>query len=458
MTTNWKDPKVFKRFSSIFTFSKNPLFQKNENTHIYIPWNPEIENELMFQMKAKIGQVGSTLIPYMDLEQKAKDFDQDELNTLMGQLEKGIETHLVMSNFDSIHVFRVTNLVIGETQLEESVEKILDQFSSQKGFRHYIEVDDVYVLEANHTKESGTLISNLDQIMSQDQTQKIFIAPHRKELEVTGVHKKWVEQGRNVTYDYFIRQCELKDNIYQEMWDFLSRNTQHHLINCELNRNKSVFERGQGKGKLLVESFNYYKQALISELNEVYILPLVDAIQKYGCLQDAWRELQENALINRDVTLHIQKILDGKSTSIEDLNDFLFYTKNAKSFFFSLKNMFAKKIHKEEFLLVENFLIKQEGLIDSFRSRSLKEKVVSIIHIDEWIGRTINQIDLISLDELKDLNLKLSYLLSVMVSASYEDNIFFKLIEEKAAKGKVQRSFEDEVKNLLNLDLKKETA
>ena len=120
--------------------------------------------------------------------------------------------------------------------------------------------------------------------------------------------------------------------------------------------------------------------------------------------------------------------------------------------------MFAKKIHKEEFLLVENFLIKQEGLIDSFRSRSLKEKVVSIIHIDEWIGRTINQIDLISLDELKDLNLKLSYLLSVMVSASYEDNIFFKLIEEKAAKGKVQRSFEDEVKNLLNLDLKKETA
>ncbi|MAZ47295.1 MAG: hypothetical protein CME65_01950 [Halobacteriovoraceae bacterium] len=458
MATNWKDPKVFKRFSSIFTFSKNPLFQKNENTHIYIPWDPEIENELMFQMKAKIGQVGSTLIPYMDLEQHAINFNQEELNTLMGQLEKGIETHLVMSNFDSIHVFRVTNLVIGETQLEESVEKILDQFSRHRGFKHYIEVDDVYVLEANHTKESGTLISNLDQIMSRDQTQKIFIAPHRKELEVTGVHKKWVEQGRNVTYDYFIRQCELKDNIYQEMWDFLSRNTQHHLINCELNRNKSVFERGQGKGKLLVESFSYYKQALISELNEVYILPLVDAIQKYGCLQEAWRELQENALINRDVTLHIQKILDGKSTSIEDLNDFLFYTKNAKSFFFSLKNMFAKKIHKEEFLLVENFLIKQEGLIDSFRSRSLKEKVVSIIHIDEWIGRTIDQIDLISLDELKDLNLKLSYLLSVMVSASYEDNIFFKLIEEKAAKGKVQRSFEDEVKNLLNLDIKKETA
>lgn len=458
MSSNWKNPQVFKRFSSIFTFSKNPLFKKNENLHIYIPWNPEIESELMFKLKARISNVGSTFIPYMDLDLLPVEFCSEQIAEIEKQIEVGTETHLIMSNFDSIHVFRVTGVHTSRDSISNHHEKILDIFEQKSDYKHFLEVDDVYVLEANHTGDSETVVTNLEELIKQDQTQKIFLTPLKKELEAAGVHQKWVEQGRNVTYDYFIRQCELRDNIYQEMWEYLSRNTQHHLINCELHRNKSVFERGQSKSKLLVESFIAYRNALISELNEVYILPLVDAIEKYECLGEAWNELQANALINREVTSHIQKILDNKCTMVEDLNDFVFYTMNAKSFFFSLKNMFTKKIHKEEFLLVENFLIKQEGLIDSFCARSLNQKVQSIIQLDIWIEDAMEHLEDISLDELKDLNLKLSYLLSVMASASYQDNIFFKLIEEKVAKGKVQRSFDDEVKNLLNLNLKKQSA
>ena len=38
-----------------------------------------------------------------------------------------------------------------------------------------------------------------------------------------------------------------------------------------------------------------------------------------------------------------------------------------------------------------------------------------------------------------------------MNSTSYEDNIFFKLVEEKTSKGVIKRSFEDEVKHLKKL-------
>lgn len=455
--SNWKNPKIFKRFSSIYTFSRNPLLKKDENCHIYIPWNPEIVDDLMFQLKKKIENVGSVYIPYMDLDQKPVKVSKEEVAELNQQIEKSVETHLVMSNFDSVHVFRVIGFIQHKGQDDGNPEKYLDCLSDQK-FNYWIEVDDVYVLDANHTGKNEDFEEQLDTLVSQEQTQKIFIAPYKKELEATGVHQKWVEQGRNLTYDYFIRQCELKDNIYQDMWDYLSRNTQHHLIKCELKRNKSVFERGQSKGRLLVESFQAYKNALVSELNEVYILPLVSAIENYECLAEAWEEIQSNGLINRQVTAHIQKILDSKCTQLEDLEDFIFYTKNAKSFFFSLKNMFAKKIHKEEFLLVENFLFKQESLIDSFACRDLHDKVQFIIEIDKWIQDNLAFIDEVTLDELKDLNLKLSHLLSIMASASYHDNIFFKLIEEKAARGTVQKTFEDEVKSLLSLRLQKKSA
>lgn len=454
MTVNWKSPQVFKRFSSIYTFSRNPLLKKNENYHVFIPWNPDIVDDLMFKFKDRIATNGSTYIPYMDLDQNSQEMKPEEIQFLLEQVKSNTETHLIMSNFDSIHVFRIINVINGSENLEQ--EKLLEEIDPK--FDFWIEVDDMYVLEANHVGNQDEVYENLNEFVNEDQTQKIFVVPPKKDHEITGIHQKWVQQGRNVTYDYFIRSCELKDNIYQDMWIYLAKNTQHQLINCELHRNKSVFERGHEKWNLLIESFSAYREALISELNEVYILPLVEAIGTYECLEEAWNEIQENGLINRDVTGHIQKILDNEVDKLDSLDDFLFYTKNAKSFFFSLKNMFAKKIHKEEFLLVENFLFKQESLIDSFSCRKLNDKVDFIIQIDAWIEENAAFTSDISLDELKNLNLKLSHLLSIMASASYQDNIFFKLIEEKAARGTVQKSFEDEVKSLLSHKLDKKTA
>jgi len=85
----------------------------------------------------------------------------------------------------------------------------------------------------------------------------------------------------------------------------------------------------------------------------------------------------------------------------------------------------------------------------------LVAKLNLIVEIKDWIDQTDDHIENISNEIMKDCNLKLSHLLSIMVSASYQDNIFFRLIEEKVAKGIVQKSYEDVVKSLLNIDVKR---
>ena len=180
MSSNWKNPQVFKRFSSIFTFSKNPLFKKNENLHIYIPWNPEIESELMFKLKAQISNVGSTFIPYMNLDLLPVEFNSEQIAEIEKQIEAGTETHLIMSNFDSIHVFRVTGVHTSRDSISNHHEKVLDIFEQKSDYKHFLEVDDVYVLEANHTGDSETVVTNLEELIKQDQTQKIFLTPLKK--------------------------------------------------------------------------------------------------------------------------------------------------------------------------------------------------------------------------------------------------------------------------------------
>ena len=85
----------------------------------------------------------------------------------------------------------------------------------------------------------------------------------------------------------------------------------------------------------------------------------------------------------------------------------------------------------------------------------IMEKLKLMIQIKHWIDQTDEVCSNIPREVIKDCNLKLSHLLSIMVSASYQDNIFFRLIEEKAAKGIVQKSYDDVVKSLLNIEVKK---
>jgi hypothetical protein len=444
MSFDWKKTQFFSRHSNVYTFTKNPLFRKNQYSHIYLPWDQKFEDNLMFQLKEQINSKNMTYIPFMDINQKPMEMDQNDLVNLNAQaLSNFGETHLVMSNLKSIHIFRIVEVC---EKWEVNSNNVISQFN-QEDYSFWIKVDDLFVLDVNHIGNDDELLSHLKGFINEDQLQNVFTSVVEKTKSAKPVKVKWVSKERSLTYEYFIRSCELKDNIYQESWEYFSRVAQHELINCELLRQKCVFHRGDEKWCHLRESFQAYQSALIYELNDIYILPLVNAITNFESLDGAWKVAQEG-LISKRVMLLIKDIISQDKTHIDNLEDFLFFTESAKSFYYSLKNQFTNKFHKEEFLLVENFLEIQEALIDSFNCRSIGDKLRLVISLDNWIEGQNNQINTSNQVQLKDTNLKLSHLLSIMVSANSADNIFFRLMEEKMERGASMKSFDDEVKSL----------
>jgi hypothetical protein len=159
----------------------------------------------------------------------------------------------------------------------------------------------------------------------------------------------------------------------------------------------------------------------------------------------------QDGIINPDLKKILAGLFAGKESQIGTLEAFLVYIQNMKTCLFSMKQKYAKRIGKEEYLMMENFLGRQENLIESFHCKKLDKKIQNILIIKNWLQSIIVDASKHSLVELKDYTLKLSHLLTIMSSTSYEDNVLFKLVEEKTKVGFSRKSFEDEVKDLFKV-------
>jgi len=455
----WSKPQVFNRVSNIYNFSKNPLSQKNILKHIFMPWSESQVVDLMFQFKAEIKDNGKCFIPFMDEELKPMDLHNKDIIPLLEQVGNGVETHLIMSNLDSIHIFKVENILKAKDLVNK--DNVISNFEGRDDFKYWIEVSDLYVFRANHLagekNHNQHVINDLNELLS-DQLRQNFFSPVQK-LNITsddcteksGAALNWIGLNRNLTYDYFIRSCELEENIYQESWGSLTRQTRHCLISSEQTRHQAIQYQDGEKFVLLKEAYEHYISALLSEVNEIYITPLMENFYRFECLLTEWQEVDEG-LVNKDLKRIIDHLIDNKSRQLDSLESFLFYIRNIKTGLYTLKSKFSKKISKEEHLQIESFLNRQENLAESFLCQKLDQKLDKVLDIKNWIQNLNDSYQTLSSHELSDLTLKLTHLLSIMSATSYEDNIFFKLIEEKTSKGIVRRSFEDEVKQLTQSD------
>ena len=459
--SQWNRPYVFTRSSNIYTFSRNPLPQKNNYSHIYMPWTEEIVHDLLFKVKSEISESGSCVIPFMDCELNRIGLTNEELIQFEKQLSFGVETHLVMSNMDSIHILKVRSVLTSKELKKNKEIAKLSIFEDKDQFQFWIEVDDLFVYRANHSGTAELVESDLEALVNDEQNQNFFVPI--QQLNIYDSHKsddlraqalKWTELNRNLTYDYFIRSCELEENIYQDTWKDLSRRTQHCLIMTEQLRHKGILYKDQEKLNFFKDSFESYLSALINELNEVYIGPLNKVYHGYESLQDVWKGLQEG-LVHPELRTIMTHLFEHSDNQIATLETFLIYMNNAKTCLFSMKHKYEKKIGKEEYLLMENFLTRQENLIELFLCKKLDKKLESIIEVKNWLQYIMDSKESLSLIEIKDCTLKLSHLLTIMTSASYKDNLFFQLTEQKTLRGVVRKSFEEEVRDLNKLYLKK---
>lgn len=423
-----------------------------------MPWNDELIYNLMFQIKAQIGKVSSCFIPFMDRDLCGQTISLEDKQKIMQQLECGVETHLVMSNLDSIHILKIANIHnYDECKSDKVFESDDNIFKCEDKYKHWIEVDDLFVYKTNHDGSAEILEDDLFELINSEQNQNIFVPI--QQLSIYASHDqdslraealKWVELNRNLTYDYFIRSCELEENTYQQVWTGISKRSQHCLIMAEQLRHKAILYKDYEKLNLFKESFESYLSALINELNEVYINPLIKVYKHYDSLQEVWDGLQ-GGLVHPELTTILNHLFKGESAQIATLETFLIYTQHAKTFFFSMKHKYEKKIGKEEFLLMESFLAKQEILVESFLCKQLDKKINCIIEVKKWLYDIFENQQYLSLSEVKSCSLKLSYLISIMCSSSSDDNLFFQIVEQKTLKGSVRKSFEDEVRDLVKI-------
>lgn len=460
-------PFVFERATNILLFSRNTLPIKSTSTHLYIPWTTDFDKDLLFKVKSNLLENGTSFIPFADLNMNPADISNEVLVTIKEQLSSNIETHLVMSNGESIHILKVSGVgSVEPSKLKTESREFVDSFRALKKTYVWIEVEDLYVYRANHS-EDLSIEDELTLLIEQEQ-RGYFFSPIQKiniennvDLEATN----WVKVQRNLTYDYFVRSRELEQNIFQGSWGELSAPTRHCLISFEQLRHKALLHKNSEKFMLLKESFELYLSGILNELNEVYISSFSSTFDRYSCLQDAWREVKDS-LVNAKLRKILEETYSRADKQLTSLEDFLFYIDKIKSCFFSLKNKFSKKIGKEEYLIVENFLTKQEAMIDSLVARELDQKIKCLVKVKNWLNQYSNISSIDSL-EINQVSLKLTHILSILGSTNYEDNIFFKVLEEKTTKGFIRRTFEDEVHSLVSSldgkvvgspDLKKESA
>jgi hypothetical protein len=435
---------AFERKSNILSFSRNTLPIKNITTHLYIPWTKEFDAQLLFKVKSCLASHGSSFIPMIDLNGESANLTKEVIETINAQLVANVETHLIMSNSESIHILKVS----GIHGTAYSQDQIAEPFKSLKCDSMWIEVEDFYVYKANHSGEVS--ISDELQLLIEKDQKGHYFTPLQKinvENKIIGEATNWIKSQRNLTYDYFIKNCELEQNIYQGSWRELNASSRHCLISFEQLRHKALLHKNKEKFLLLKESFELYLSGLLNELNEVYISPLIYTFEKYTCLQEAWDHVKDG-LIDGELRKVLEFTYKRDDKQLTSLEDFVLYVETIKSCFFSLKNKFSKKIGKEEYLVVETFLTKQQGMIESLISREVDHKINSLIQVKRWLS-DYSRLDSIDDLEINQVSLKLTHILSMIASTNYEDNIFFKILEEKTAKGFVKRSFEDEVNSLV---------
>jgi hypothetical protein len=411
----------------------------------------------MFKIKKEISSSGVANIPLMEKSGLPAKFSDEDIDKMNDQIMQNKETHLIMSNLESIHVYRIVAMIRKSDIKKHEKHNCSITTADESQFKVWLQVDDMFLLDVNHDKHEETVKNRLNHFITDTQTQNIF-KPNPAKMMGLGVpgntaRERWVDMNRNLTYDYYMKNCELQDHIYQKSWKYLSRKTQHLLIKSELLRHQGLLHRDRDKWNDLKGSFESNISAVYSELNDLYVHPLINAIAEYPSLCNAWFEIQ-NGLVDPKFLELMRDLLSGDKKEIDSMEEFVFYISKAKSFLFTIKSRFTKKIQSGEFLLIENFLCRQEGLVESLVCRSVTEKLKTLISIKTWIDHIESRKEDLEIYTLEECNLKLSHLLAMMTSTCEENNIIFKLIREKTSCSVTHNSFDDEVKSLMDIEYK----
>lgn len=417
------------------------ILKESMNYHFFLKWDDACNSELMFQLKRILKDTGKAYYPV-----SLKYLDKDYKLKVVGQLEEGNETRLYVTNWDCLHAWNIGKIYLRPKKdfFSKNKDSIHQSFKTceSKGYA-WLELNDMYILHANHIsgnqgleKEISTLwsVDNFESLEEKDldtlepkvviDSSGLSIFDHACDQEnkvVDSKNKKWIEFNRNLTSDYFLRGCYLKDSVYQEAWDNLQKPSQHFLVeHSKLKLESANLTVGEKISSLRL-SFDRYINAIICELQHYYIKPINEVIKG----TPAFIEFLENN------SLKEFEILEKQSNfSFIEIVDFFL---NAKAIIFSLRRKLERDLDDKS-LMADRILQKHEKIIEAFYRSGILQSLEELIKVQDWFAYYGDTYKSFSREEKHQFVFKINVIISRLGNSSFDENLILKIYRETNGK------------------------
>lgn len=281
---------------------KIPTIQQENALHLYMPWNPGYIHDQMFLLKDIITKKGRVWIPKINSTEGKVKFNRSIIDILGKQLEEGIETCLFMTNFQCIHIWKISQIHESAELPESEVESTLVEYS-QNGYQaeFWMQVTDVYVLQADHDGKLTPILQELEKLsicnldnFNYDAKTKVtpYMSAQRYPAPViqrdkinyfaniiktrfAGENKTettetlWLNTHRKVTREYVLMQEHLKKNVYPGMWEEFNLRSRHFLTEMEMLKIESAGYASLQSLQYTKQIFECYISAVLNEMDEM---------------------------------------------------------------------------------------------------------------------------------------------------------------------------------------------
>jgi hypothetical protein len=434
----------------VLTLPRNTLPKRS--LHLYMPWNPGYIHDQMYQLRNYLDQYSYSWIPKINSTKNKAAFDREIVEVLKLQLEHGVESCLYMTNFNCIHIWKISQIHYAPELPEAEKAKTLADYGKHD-VEFWIQVSDVYVLQADHDGKLTPILQELEKLslcsdyhdprynagakitpyMSAQRypapvtrnDEMIFFPGVAKTIirgpeEVETKREKWLNTHRKVTKEYYLMNEHMGKNVYTDMWGTFNNRTQHFLIEMEMLKIESAGYNSLQSLQFCKQKFECYVSAILNEFDELIAQRLLKMAGK----------LKLQRIDGKDY--ETLEILEGNANTSPDLN---FY-----------RNIITDSIWRVN---LENLRMKHHGeaavvlsdIVTLTRNNQLVTKVHTLTNFRNWFAHdyfhVISQFKQgSSKEEEVSLISKINNILNLISSPYSSNNVFTDIYAHKSKNSK----------------------
>lgn len=343
-----------------------------KSIHFYSDWTEHEDNNLMFGIKNSLVKK-----EYAQLEVNLQSSSSEYMHQINHQLSENVETLIYMKGKNCLHLCKIDSIKILDK------EKII------------LTLNDLYLENIKYDQECQ------DELVFETKTKNVF-----SDL-------KWSHLRRQCTRPYVEAQEFLRVGVYKHQWNCMSLYTKHYLTQAHLLKMYSPNKGIKQKLKNTKSRYFHYHNAIISELNDIFIDPVKSYIKNLdqSKLSECAKEI-----------LSAESIITKR---IESIGDFLEYVDKAPFECYRILKVLDKSLFEES--LVLQHVIRT---LDCQISLLLKQGITKKLFLFE---KLMSRLKLNEEEIQEELCIELIAFLDEFMSSNKEVNLIFFFQEFKGS-------------------------